>query len=85
MYIDEIKKILLDSLSLEKIYVFLHDNHYQVIAVDQLFIGKTKVEQHKIVYAPLMRLITENKIHSVSIYTFNHAEWNIQRQLYLKE
>lgn len=82
MYTDNIKKILLKNLSLERVYVMVNENHYRIIAIDKIFIDKSTLEQHKLIYAALAKFITCNKIHAISIHTFSPKEWNKQRQLF---
>lgn len=79
---NKIQNILLKYLSLKKIYVISIQNHYQIIVIDKILSQKTKLEQHKIIYAPLMQYIIHNIIHSISIHVFCPNEWNKQRHLY---
>lgn len=76
MYSKEVKNILLKNLSLQQVYVFANDNHYQIIAIDKIFIGKSKLEQHKLIYKTITSFIKHNQIHAVSIHTFSPEEWN---------
>ncbi|URJ24492.1 BolA/IbaG family iron-sulfur metabolism protein [Candidatus Blochmanniella camponoti] len=77
MNVDEIKSILLKDLILDKAYVSLCENNYQIIAISHIFHdGMTELERHKIIYAPLMKYILNNEIHSISIQAFNPKEWN---------
>lgn len=82
MHANKIKNILSQHLSLTEIYVIPIKNHYQIIVVNKILNDKTKLEQHKIIYAPLMKYITQNIIHSVSIHVFSPNEWNTKRHLY---
>lgn len=77
MYEFEIKQILSQHLCLKEIYVFSNQNHYQIIVVDQIFSEKSKLDQHKIIYALITKYILEKKIHSVSIHSFKPQEWKI--------
>lgn len=79
---NEIKNILLKNLFLKEIYVLLHDDHYQIIAVDPIFSDMNMLEAHKIIYAPLTKYISANRIHSVSIKVFSPEEWNEKRLLF---
>ncbi|URJ23182.1 BolA/IbaG family iron-sulfur metabolism protein [Blochmannia endosymbiont of Camponotus sp. C-003] len=82
MRADEVKSILLKNLSLDEAYVSLCDNNYQIIAVSHVFYDDMdELERHKIIYAPLMKYILNNKIHSISIQAFNPKEWNKKRRL----
>lgn len=82
MYTNKIKNILLHHLSLKEIYVIPYGNHYQIIVIDKTLSAKTKLEQHKTIYAPLKEYIVKNIIHSISIYVFSPEDWNNQRHLY---
>lgn len=76
MYTQEIKILLLKALNLKKVYVLVEENHYKIIAIDKIFIGKSTIEQHKLIYGPIAKYITNNKIHSISIHVFCPEEWN---------
>lgn len=82
MHTNKIQNILIQHLSLKKVYVITYGNHYQIIVVDKILNDKTKLEQHKTIYAPLMQYITQNIIHSISIHVFDPDEWNKKRYLY---
>lgn len=75
MYTHEIKKLLLQNLCLEQVYVIVDENYYKIFAIDKIFIGKSILERHKLIYAPLIEFITSNKIHAISIHTFCPEEW----------
>lgn len=82
MKTSDIKSLILKKLFLEELYVLLHSNHYQIIAVDPMFFDMSVLEAHKIIYAPLAAYISNNKIHSVSIKVFNPQEWRKHRHLF---
>lgn len=82
MKTSDIKEIILKNLSLEKVYVLLYNNHYQIIAVDSIFVNISTVEAHQMIYAILTEYILNNCIHSVSIKVFTPKEWNINRRLF---
>jgi len=44
-------------------------DHFQATVVAEQFRGKTLVEQHQMVYAPLKDLIAKNIIHALSLKT----------------
>lgn len=82
MKTSDIKSIILKDLCLEEVHVLLFEKHYQIIAIDSMFLNISMLEAHKMIYAPLLKYILNNKIHSVSIKVFNPEEWNIKRQLF---
>lgn len=82
MNVDDIKSILLKDLTLDEAYVSLYEDNYQIIAISHIFYdGMTELERHKIIYAPLMKYILNNEIHSISIQAFNPKEWSKKRIL----
>ena len=71
----EIKNLLDAVLQLKEIYVKGENGHFEVIAVDQVFNGMTRVKKQQRIYGPLMDHISSNAIHAVSIKTFTPEEW----------
>lgn len=82
MYTTKIQNILLEYLNLKEVYVMTYGNHYQIIVIDQILSSKKKLDQQQIIYAPLMKYITQNMIHSISIHVFCPDEWNKKRHIY---
>lgn len=82
MHVNEVRNILLKNLSLDEAYVSFYENNYQIIAISHIFCDSMgELERHKIIYAPLMRHIVNNEIHSISIQAFNPKEWKKRRAL----
>ncbi|ABF14008.1 BolA family protein [Candidatus Palibaumannia cicadellinicola] len=75
MDIHEIKEILISSLALDEVYVSGNSSHIQVIAVSKIFAGMSRVKQQQTIYAPLMKYITNNSIHAISIKAYTIEEW----------
>jgi stress-induced morphogen len=44
-------------------------DHFQAIVVAQEFQGKSRIEQHKMVYAALGELMTDGAIHALALTT----------------
>ncbi len=75
-------KVLLDTaLQLEEIHVKGEGNHFEVIAVDKLFDGMSRVKKQQTIYGPLMEHISTNTIHALSIKTFTPEEWARDKKL----
>ncbi|MCR3754974.1 MAG: acid stress protein IbaG [Candidatus Westeberhardia cardiocondylae] len=70
-----LKKILIDRLDVDEVYVYKHDNIFNVIVVGSCFLGLSRVMKHKIVYAPLTKFILNNDIHAISIKVYTPNEW----------
>ncbi|WP_105900806.1 BolA family iron metabolism protein IbaG [Vibrio gangliei] len=81
MDIIQVKQILDDALSLQEIHVKGEGSHYEVVAVDAMFDGMSRVKKQQLIYAPLMEYIQRNDIHAVSIKTFTPEEWARDKKL----
>ena len=46
------------------------DNHFEVRVVSAAFEGKTPVERHKLVYAPLRDWIDDDTVHALSVRAY---------------
>ncbi|HET6361792.1 MAG TPA: BolA/IbaG family iron-sulfur metabolism protein [Gemmatimonadota bacterium] len=57
------------------------DNHFEVRVVSPEFEGKTPVERHKLVYAPLRDWIEDDTVHALSVRAYTPA----QHQSLIKE
>ena len=69
--IDEIKKLIKDSIpdAIIEIKDLMGDNnHYSAVIVSKLFVGLSKIEQHKLVYKSLKGKMG-NELHALSITT----------------
>jgi stress-induced morphogen len=53
-------------------------DHFEATVVSPSFEGKTRVEQHQIVYAALGDLMT-GPIHALALKTFTPAQWQQNR------
>ena len=77
----EIQTVLMNALPLQEVHVSGDGSHFQVIAVGELFAELSRVKKQQTVYAPLMELIADNRIHAVSIKTYTPQEWDSDRKL----
>jgi acid stress-induced BolA-like protein IbaG/YrbA len=50
------------------------DNHFEVRVVSATFEGKTPVERHKLVYAPLRDWIEDDTVHALSVRTYTPTQ-----------
>jgi acid stress-induced BolA-like protein IbaG/YrbA len=44
-------------------------DHFRAVVVSAAFAGKTRVEQHQMVYAPVRELLADQTVHALSIQT----------------
>lgn len=50
------------------------DNHFEVRVVSGAFEGKTPIERHKLVYAPLLDWIEDDTVHALSVRAYTPAQ-----------
>jgi acid stress-induced BolA-like protein IbaG/YrbA len=50
------------------------DNHFEVRIVSAAFEGKTPIERHKLVYAPLLDWIEDDTVHALSVRAYTPAQ-----------
>ncbi len=72
---NKIKQVLIEQLKLDEVIVNGDGNHFQIIVVAEMFNGMSRVNQQKMIYAPLMEYISDNQIHALSIKVYTPAEW----------
>lgn len=50
------------------------DNHFEVRVVSTAFEGKTPIERHKLVYAPLLDWIEDDTVHALSVRAYTPVQ-----------
>lgn len=78
---NEIKDVLMQSLTLDEVHVTGDGTHFQIIVVGELFAAMSRLKQQQMVYAPLMKYITNNHIHALSIKAYTPQTWKQARTL----
>ena len=69
--VEEIKKLIISSIpdaNIEIKDLMGDNNHYEAIIKSKMFIGLSKIEQHKLVYKSLKGKMG-NELHALSITT----------------
>lgn len=54
-------------------------DHFMARVVAPQFEGRSMVEQHQLVYAPLRAEIGTGELHALALQTFTPAEWDRRR------
>ncbi|WP_343153339.1 BolA/IbaG family iron-sulfur metabolism protein [Buchnera aphidicola (Mindarus keteleerifoliae)] len=75
-----IKSLLLKEKFLEKVYIKGDNYHLKIIAISKKFITMEEKNKQQIIYSPLTKLITSNKIHALTIETYTPKEWEIYKK-----
>ncbi|HWQ38573.1 MAG TPA: BolA family protein [Burkholderiales bacterium] len=71
---DQVKSYIKDSLACEYVEVSGDGHHFEAVIVSPEFRGKTRVQQHQVVYRALGDRMRE-EIHALSMRTFTPEEW----------
>lgn len=50
-------------------------DHFQARVIWEGFTGKTMVEQHQMVYAPLRPLLDSGELHALALNTWTPEQW----------
>ena len=50
-------------------------DHFEARVVSQEFDGKSMVDQHKLVYAPLQDWLKSGELHALALRTFSPSQW----------
>ncbi|WWO98569.1 MAG: BolA family protein [Candidatus Dasytiphilus stammeri] len=77
----DIKNLLLQEICLKELYVEGDKKHFRIIAISDIFKSMNRVEKQQVIYNPLMKYITNNQIHALSIKTYTPEEWFQQLDL----
>jgi acid stress-induced BolA-like protein IbaG/YrbA len=56
-------------------------DHYQARVVSAAFEGKSRVQQHQLIYGALKQAMATEAIHALALQTFTPAEWEAQSQI----
>ncbi len=56
------------------------DAHFGALVVAQTFEGRTRVEQHQMIYALFREEMASEEVHALALRTCTPAEWEKERQ-----
>jgi len=72
---EQIKTYIQDGLECDFIEVAGDGHHFEAVVVSPLFRGKSKVQQHQLVYRALGDRMRE-EIHALSMQTLTPEQWS---------
>ena len=70
----QIKSVIEDGLPCEHVEVTGDGHHFEAVIVSEQFRGKSKVQQHQLVYRALGDRMRE-EIHALSMRSLTPVEW----------
>jgi len=71
---EQIKGWITESLACEHVQVDGDGHHFEAVIVSSAFRGKSRVQQHQLVYAALGERMRAD-IHALSMKTFTPEDW----------
>jgi acid stress-induced BolA-like protein IbaG/YrbA len=71
---DQIKGWIAESLACEHLQVEGDGHHFEAVIVSPAFRGKSRVQQHQLVYAALGERMRA-EIHALSMKTYTPEDW----------
>ena len=71
---EDVKRYIAENLNCQHVEVAGDGQHFQAIIVSEAFRGKSRVQQHQLVYHALGERMRE-EIHALSMRTFTPEDW----------
>ena len=71
---EQIRGWIAEGLACEHVQVDGDGHHFEAVIVSPAFRGKSRVQQHQLVYAALGERMRE-EIHALSMKTFTPEDW----------
>jgi len=79
---NEIEKAIADALpgaDVEVVDTRGTGDHFRARVVYEGFEGKTMVEQHQMVYAPVRSLLESGELHALALETYTPEQWEARK------
>ena len=80
MDVATVRSLLENHLAQCEFHVQGEGNHYDIVAIGEVFEGLRPVKKQQLVYAALSDCIADGSVHAVNIRTFTPAEWQLRGQ-----
>ena len=71
---EDVKRYIAESLDCEHLEVSGDGHHFEAVIVSTAFRGKSRVQQHQLVYRALGERMRE-EIHALSMQTLTPEDW----------
>lgn len=76
MHTEAIKQLIEEQLPGAQATVRGDDGvHFEAVVVSEAFVGKSPVQQHRLVYAALGERLKREEIHALSLKTYTPDAW----------
>ena len=77
MQADELKKLIEAGLPSAEVTVQGDGDHFEATVISAAFEGKSRVQQHQMVYGSLGELM-QGAVHALALRTFTPQQWEQQ-------
>ena len=71
---DDVRRYIEEGLGCQHVEVSGDGHHFEAIIVSEAFRGRSRVQQHQLVYRALGERMRE-EIHALSMQTFTPEDW----------
>ena len=76
MDVDDIKKLIEQHLTDAQVLIRGDDGvHFEAIVISPDFVGKSRVQQHRLVYAALGESFSNQSLHALALSTHTPEAW----------
>jgi len=75
---EDVKRYIAENLNCQHVEVTGDGQHFQAVIVSEAFRGRSRVQQHQLVYSALGERMRE-EIHALSMRTFTPEDWPTDR------
>ncbi|MCZ6696304.1 MAG: BolA/IbaG family iron-sulfur metabolism protein [Acidobacteria bacterium] len=79
MHLKEIQRKIELGIPDSRVEVVGEEAHYGATIVSPAFEGKTRIEQHQMVYALLREEMANQSVHALSLRTLTPVEWEKEK------
>ena len=76
---DELKRRIEDGIPGSRATVEGADAHFGAVVIAAAFEGKSRIEQHRMIYALFRDEMASQEIHALSLKTCTPAEWETEK------
>lgn len=71
-----VKRLIEDGLAGSQVQVTGDGRHFEAVVINEAFIGKNMLQQHRMVYAALGDSFDTEAVHALAIKTYTPEQWD---------
>ncbi len=74
---EDVKRYIQEGMQCQHVEVMGDGHHFEAVIVSEAFRGKSRIQQHQLVYRALGERMRE-EIHALSMQTYTPEDWQQQ-------